>query len=288
MLPGALTGADLVVQASRRFAEAGVPEALRDARRLFAHAADVAPGRLTLVLPEPVDGELADTFEGLVLRRLRREPVSHILGRRSFYGREFIVTPDVLDPRPETETLVEVALAEPFGTVLDLGTGSGCILLTLLAENPNCTGQGTDLSPEAVEVARRNAEALDLGERATILVSDWAAQVTAGFDLIVSNPPYVAEAEMADLAPEVRDWEPRAALTDEGDGLSAYREIALTAPDLLHPGGRLLVEIGPSQAEEVSRMFREAGLDAVTTISDMDGRDRVVAARAPRGEEMPF
>jgi release factor glutamine methyltransferase len=205
------------------------------------------------------------------------------VGARAFWGREFRVTRDVLDPRPETETLVALALAEPFARVLDLGTGSGCILVTLLAERPGARGVGTDISPEALLIAGENAARHGVEERVVLTPSDWFADIGGRYDLIVSNPPYIAEGEMAGLAPEVRDFEPRGALTDEGDGLGAYRVLAAGAPGHLAPGGRLLVEIGPTQGAAVSRLFAEAGLERVAVHPDLDGRDRVVAARRPEG-----
>ncbi|MGP6085611.1 peptide chain release factor N(5)-glutamine methyltransferase [Antarctobacter jejuensis] len=274
-------GSDLLSRATAQLVEAEVPDPGRDARRLLAHVLKVPAGRLTLFLPEPVDPAQAEDFLTLICRRAAREPVSHLTGRRQFYGREFIVTPDVLDPRPETETLIEVALSEPFATVLDLGTGTGCILLTLLAEREGGVGIGTDLSAEALEVAFWNRNALQLEQRAALRRGSWFDALKPGedgFDLIVSNPPYIAVSEMPFLSPEVRGHEPRLALTDEADGLSAYRAILSGFNAFLAPGGRLAVEIGASQGMAVSRLFAAAGLRGVRVIPDLDGRDRVVVA----------
>jgi len=273
------TGSALLAQAVRALAEAGVDDPARDARRLLAHAAGVEAGRLTLILPEKVDEAARAAFEDAVARRAARVPVAQITGRRAFYGRDVAVTADVLDPRPETETLVEACLAEPFGTVLDLGTGSGCILLTLLAEMPEATGVGVDASAAACEVARGNAVRFGVADRGRIAVSDWFAEVEGVFDLIVANPPYIAEAEMAALAPEVRDHEPHMALTDGGDGLGAYRAILGRAGAHLAPGGRIVLEIGPDQATEVRGIARAAGFGASRVVVDLDGRDRVVILR---------
>jgi release factor glutamine methyltransferase len=193
------------------------------------------------------------------------------------------VTRDVLDPRPETETLVALALAEPFTRVLDLGTGSGCILVSLLAERHAAQGVGTDVSPAALLIAGENAAWHGVAERVILTPSDWFGDIGGQYDLIVSNPPYIAAHEMAGLSPEVRDHEPRGALTDEADGLTAYRAIAEGAGRFLVPGGRLLVETGPTQGPAVSRLFAGAGLEAVAVHPDLDGRDRVVSARRPRG-----
>lgn len=274
-----MSWAPVLRDAVARLTAAGVPDAPRDARALLAHALGLAPDRLTLHLPDPPDPVAADRFAGLVAAREARAPVSHLTGQRLFWGRSFRVTPAVLDPRPETETLVALALAEPFSRVLDLGTGSGCILLSLLADRPDATGLGADLSVNALAVAQDNAACLGVQDRVAFVRSDWCAAVPGRFDLIVSNPPYIAAAEMPDLAPEVRDHEPHLALTDGVDGLTAYRTIAVQAPGHLAPGGRLLVEIGPTQGAAVAALFAAAGLADVRIHPDLDGRDRVVAAR---------
>ena len=271
------TGSVLLAKGVRQLTDAGVPDAPRDARRLLAHAVGVEAGRLTLILPEPVTQEAEARFAALLQRRAGREPVSHLLGYREFYGRRFKVTRNVLDPRPETEILIEVALQDAFASVIDLGTGSGCILLTLLAEMPEARGVGTDLSEDACRVAEDNMHALDLGERAAILRISWADGIEGQVDLVVSNPPYIGLDEMDSLSPEVHDHEPHMALTDGGDGLSAYREISQQAAGLLRVGGRLIVEIGPTQAVAVAQMFADNGFEKVRVIQDLDGRDRVVS-----------
>lgn len=263
--------------AAARLMMAGVEDPMGDARRLLAHAMGVAPDRLTLHLRDDPAPQAMEAFEAIVAARAERRPVSHLVGYRHFRGRRFRVTPDVLDPRPETEVLVDLALAEPFGRVLDLGTGSGCILLTLLAERPEAIGIGTDISPQALEVARDNA--VRLGVTAGFAPSDWFAAVEGQFDLIVSNPPYIAGDEMEGLAPEVLH-EPRIALTPGGDGLDAYRAIAAGVAGHLAPGGRLLVEIGPRQGRAVAGLLDGAGLAEIAVLPDLDGRDRVVRARA--------
>ena len=271
------TGSVLLAKGVRQLNDAGVPDAPRDARRLLAHAVGVEAGRLTLILPEPVTQEAEARFAALLQRRAGREPVSHLLGYREFYGRRFKVTRNVLDPRPETEILIEVALQDAFASVIDLGTGSGCILLTLLAEMPEARGVGTDLSEDACRVAEDNMHALDLGERAAILRTSWADGIEGQVDLVVSNPPYIGLDEMDGLSPEVHDHEPHMALTDGGDGLSAYGEISQQAAGLLRIGGRLIVEIGPTQAVAVAQMFSDNGFEKVRVIQDLDGRDRVVS-----------
>ncbi|MGR3269442.1 peptide chain release factor N(5)-glutamine methyltransferase [Thalassococcus profundi] len=281
-----MTGSEALAAATRALTAAGIPDAGRDARRLLAHVLKVPAGRLTLFLPEPVPPDLGVIYNVLIERRCERVPVSHLTGRRLFYGRDFLVTPEVLDPRPETETLIEAALAAPFANVLDLGTGSGCIVLTLVAETPGSRGMGVDISPEALNVAYWNRNALRLEDRVRLATGHWYEAVDppgSRFDLVVSNPPYIARVEMPDLAPEVRDHEPALALTDGADGLSAYRAIAAGAAAHLLPGGRLLVEIGPTQATEVTAILAAQGLHKLRVIPDLDGRDRVLQAVLPGG-----
>lgn len=276
-----MRAADALRAAVPRLAAAGIDEAARDARRLLAHAMAIDPARLTLHLPDPLPPEAAARFEAALAARVARQPVGQIVGERLFWGRRFRVTRDTLDPRPETEGLIEAALAEPFATVLDLGTGTGCIAVTLLAERPVAHGIATDLSPAALAVAAENAAALGVASRLELRLSDWFAAVPERVDLILSNPPYIAADEMAALAPEVRLWEPHLALSPGGDGLDAYRAIARGAPAHLRPGGRLLLEIGAAQGRAVAGLVEAAGLARVSVLPDLDGRDRLVSARLP-------
>lgn len=274
------TLADLVRQATTDLERSGIDTAAREARLLVAMAANIPADRVNLSLNETVRPEVEQVLAELLERRGQRRPLSHITGVRAFFRHEFMVTGDVLDPRPETETLVEAALAGPFDHVLDIGTGSGCILLSLLAARPRASGVGTDLSAAALDVARVNAARLDVAERCLFLNASWFEGVEGRYDLIVSNPPYVAIEEMAGLAPELHH-EPRMALTDEGDGLSAYRVIVPGAVAHLKPGGRLMVEIGWQQGAAVADLFGHAGFDGVRILPDLDGRDRVVVGVWP-------
>ena len=275
-----MTGAEALRAALPRLQAAGVEGAARDLRLLLAFAIGIPPDRLTPVLADALSGAAAARFEAAVSARVSRQPVSQIVGGRLFWGRWFRVTPDVLDPRPETETLIAAALDGEFSRVLDLGTGSGAILITLLAERAGATGTGVDLSPKALSVATANAAALSVAGRATFLQSDWLSAVRGRFDLVVANPPYIAEAELPALSPEVRLWEPRLALTPGGDGLDACRSILRDVRSVLVPGGRILLETGASQGDAVAALCQTAGLQAVTVLQDMDGRDRVVSAFA--------
>jgi release factor glutamine methyltransferase len=276
-----MTAAEAMVAAMARLRAAGVPDPARDARLLLAHAAKVDAARVTLIAPEDIAPEIAERYDHLVSLRAVRVPVSQLIGAREFYGRRFDISRDVLDPRPETESLVEAALAEPFERVLDLGTGSGCILVTLLAERAEATGLGIDLSEAACLQASANAVLHGVADRMSVQQSDWFEKVEGRFDLIVSNPPYLAASEMGQVSPEVRDHEPRLALTDEADGLTAYRVIAAQAQAYLTVQGRVMVEIGWKQGDDLLRIFDAQGWGEVAILPDLDGRDRVLCASKP-------
>jgi release factor glutamine methyltransferase len=269
--------------------QAGIATPELDARLLLCHAAGLSHEAYAADAGGAVQPAARTRFDDAIARRLRREPVSRITGTREFYGRPFAIAPQALDPRPDTETLIEAALAlvERRGwrdkklSVLDLGTGTGCILVTLLAELPQAQGLGTDLSPGALALAAANAERLGVGARATFVVADWLDGIGGPYHLILSNPPYLASGEIAGLAQEVACYDPLLALDGGADGLDAYRRIAARAPMVLAESGRLLVEIGAGQAADVQDIVRAAGLklDADYPVSrDLAGRPRVVAA----------
>ncbi len=275
----ATTVAAALARAVRALDAAGIEGAPRDARLLAAEALGIAPDRLTLALPDPMPRAAADRLCVLTDRRAGGMPVARILGRRDFWGRTFRVTPDVLDPRPETETLVALALAGPAGRVLDLGTGSGCILVSILAERAKARGTGSDLSEAALAVARDNAGRHGVADRADFVRADWWSGIAGRFDLIVSNPPYIAAAEMAGLAPEVVAHDPAMALSPGGDGLDAYRAIASGAAAHAAPGARLLLETGRGQGADVAAILARAGLGDIAIHPDLNGHDRVVSAK---------
>jgi release factor glutamine methyltransferase len=274
-------GAALAIGA-RSLRDGGIEHSRREARLLMAFVRGQAPEK---VFAEP-DAELQPAAEALFLSLIRRrtdgEPLSHIVGRREFWGLDFAVGPDVLDPRADTETVVALALeqvadrAAPL-RVLDLGTGSGCILLALLHELPSATGLGVDRSTAALNVAVGNAHALGLTDRARFIESDWAAAVEGRFDLVVSNPPYIPSADIAGLAPEVARHEPRLALDGGPDGLEAYRRIAAALPSLLAAGGIATVELGAGQADDVAAIFAAAGAPEVARRRDLGGHVRALA-----------
>ena len=272
-----MTAQSALVAAVQSLKAAGVDDPARDARRLLCHALDIDSSRLTLALGEEMTKDAKKLFGDLITRRITREPVSQILGYRDFYGQRFEVTRDVLDPRPETETLVETVLGLDFQTILDIGTGSGCILLSLLATRVGSTGMGVDVSQSALTVAKRNAQALGLFERVEFAHSNWFEAVEGLFDVIVSNPPYIDEKEWETLEPEPKDWEPKLALTPGVDGLAPYRVIAAVAPRHLTKDGWLAVEIGWRQGDAVKDIVEDSGFSDVRVIQDLGGRDRVVA-----------
>jgi len=269
----------------------GIESPRLDAEHILAHVLGV--GRLEMYLQHErplTSGEL-DAFRPLLKRRAKREPLQYVLGRQSFRSLEIEVGPAVLIPRPETESLVEEVLGwararagdDPTLLGLDVGTGSGAIALSLLAEGPFARFVGVDVSPDAVETARRNAEAHGLQTRFETRIGATFTAVATGerFDAIVSNPPYVAEGQRADLAPEIVDWEPGVALFGGADGLEVIREIARGAAARLRPGGLLALEVGLGQAETVASLVEEYGLVGARVRKDLAGRPRVVLASAP-------
>ena len=252
-----------------------------DARLLLEAAAPVSRADIIADPHRVLSADAEARLEAFVARRARREPVSLILGRKGFWTLLLGVSSGVLTPRPETESILDVVLplfpAEQAFSVLDLGVGSGAIVLSILAERPRATGLGIDVSEEALAVARDNAAQLGLASRLALLRSDWTAGLEAeSFDLVVSNPPYIATAEIETLAPEVRDHDPRLALDGGPDGLAAYRRLAPEIMRVLRAGGRFAVEIGASQAAAVVALFTAAGASEIATHKDLAERDRVV------------
>ena len=272
-------------EAERRLAEAGIESARLDAQILIAAVLGGDPGALRFAEDRPVESRDGLRIENFLRRRAKtREPVSRILGTREFWSLDFRITPAVLDPRPDSETLIEAALtyfpnrAAPLA-VLDLGTGSGCLLLAALSEYPNAAGLGVDASEKALAVAAENAGRLGLDERVELRKSDWAGAVPEAFDLVLCNPPYIAESDRAALAPEVARHDPPAALFAGPDGLDAYRAILPDLARLLAPAGRAVFEIGATQAAAVSEVARAAGLEVVAIKRDLAGRDRCVVLK---------
>ena len=272
------------VAGARRLAAAGIESPRLDARLLLAHAMNLASDEL-LSSRDASPEELAQYAE-LLERRAAREPAAYIVGEREFWSLPFAVGPGVLVPRPETETLVEEALGafpdreRPF-EVLDLGTGSGCLLISFLVHRPAARGTGVDLSPDALVWARRNAVTLGVSARTRWHQGGWAAAGQQRFDVVFANPPYLAEPEGASLAPEIRLHEPPLALFGGTDGLEAYHALAPVLAASLSPGGQAFVELGSGQAPAVSEIFGRAGLEILRTVADLSGVLRcMVAGRA--------
>ncbi len=292
-----------IAEAQERLALAGIDNPQLDARLLIAHALGVDRAALLTQGEHPLTEEELAKIEPLIARREKREPVARILGMREFWGLPFGLNEATLEPRPDSETLIETALGlVPLrhsrengmpacaGTtekktplrLLDLGTGTGCLLLALLHEWPEATGLGIDLSPRAVEQAQANAQRLGLWPRASFRQGNWLEGIEETFDLIISNPPYIKAEEIRDLAPEVRLFDPPAALDGGEDGLSAYRHLIPRLPALLNPGGALLFEVGLHQAAPVCAFMREAGLTDLSVRRDLAGIERCVTGRKAR------
>jgi release factor glutamine methyltransferase len=253
-----------------------------DARLLLEAAGPVSRADILSDPHRALEADAEARLEAFVVRRERREPVSQILGRKGFWTLMLNVGPQVLSPRPETETILDVVLPafppERAFSVLDLGVGSGAILLSILAERPKAKGLGVDVSEEALAIARDNAAQLGLERRTALLRSDWTAGLAdASFDLVVANPPYIPTADIETLEPEVRNHEPRLALDGGPDGLDAYRLLAPEITRVLRPGGMFAVEIGIGQAQEVTALFQAAGAEALAVHNDLATHPRVVA-----------
>jgi release factor glutamine methyltransferase len=272
---------EAVRRLARYLAAAGVADAGREARLLLRAAANVSASDL-IGAPEAPLGGAAGRVEAFARRRAGGEPLARIEGRRGFWGHEFTVTPDVLDPRGDTETLIEAALAamRPRAgealRVLDFGVGSGAILAALLGEWPRASGLGIDASAAAARVAEANLTALGLAGRAQVRVGEWGAGLAPAFDVIVSNPPYIRSGDIAGLAREVREHDPHLALDGGPDGLAAYRALAPEIARLLAADGRFFLEIGEGQGDEVAAILAAAGLRVDERRRDLGGVERVL------------
>jgi release factor glutamine methyltransferase len=275
----------LMLEARAAFAHLDTPAL--DARLLLQHVTGLSQADLIARSDEPVSDANTKAFRALVERRARHEPVSRIIGAREFYGRQFEVTPDVLDPRADTEVLIEAALAllpqdKPL-RLLDLGTGSGIIAITLLAERPIATALAIDVSDQALEAARRNAA--QNGVTLETKGGSWFEGVEGTFDAILSNPPYIETSDIAGLSRDVRDHDPHVALDGGEDGLQCYRVIASQAGQHLKPSGFVAVEIGAGQADDVVEIFRQNGFVCRSTHRDLAGHTRCLVFNL--AEKMP-
>jgi release factor glutamine methyltransferase len=283
-----MTWKDSLAFAERTLTEDGVEDARTNAEYLAAHVLSLkSRSDLRPKLDQEISDSQANTFSQLVLRRANREPLQYILGEWEFFSLQIIVGPDALIPRPETEILVEQALREAAKmpssvSILDVGTGTGCIALAIAKHLPSASVLGIDVSSGAVELAKKNAELLRLSNASfqvgDIFSNDWLHSIPGKFDLIVSNPPYISQSEFENLEPELNLYEPRIALTDESDGLTFYKRIAEAAPKLLAKRGRLLVEVGFGASVTVEEILRSSGFEVLRSVDDLAGIPRVIVA----------
>jgi len=277
--------ADILLSAADRLRAAGVESPRREARLLLAHVLGLRPEEIVAGNFSLQGVQFRDRFEAALARRAQREPLAYIIGRREFWSLDFEVGPGVLVPRPESEIMVEEALkrfpiADAPLRVLDLGTGSGCLLLAFLSERAEAEGLGVDISEEALGIAKRNAARLGLDGRTQFLRNDWMSALSETWEVIFINPPYIIEGELDGLEPEVSRYEPRTALDGGPDGLCAYRRIAASLRPRLAAGGRVFLEVGQGQAGPVERIFSEKGLDVEGTVFDLAGIPRCLVVIA--------
>jgi release factor glutamine methyltransferase len=275
------TAKELLAKARVRLSETETPSL--DARLLLQHATGLSHSDLVANPSLVVDAEAISKYDAMVARRVLYEPTSRILGVREFYGRAFRVTPDVLDPRADTESVIETCLRILPGDdairILDLGTGSGILALTILAELPNATGVATDVSVDALCVAQSNASALGVAARLTFVESSWFSHVQGAFDLVVSNPPYIPAGDIFGLDQEVQNYDPHLALVGGEDGLECYRMIAAGSKAHLTDGGAVVLEIGAGQAADVAQIFAKEGFNRFDQNMDLGGHLRCLAFR---------
>jgi release factor glutamine methyltransferase len=274
-----VTIGEALTRAARDLRHAGIERPEAEARILIEAATGRGRGQIIAFPEHPLAGAERILLEGMIARRRAREPISRILGRREFWSMSFAVSPATLDPRPDSETLVASVLAHISDrraklALLDLGTGTGCLLLALLSELPQAQGLGVDASAEAVATAAHNAADLGLAPRATFRLGDWARDISAQFDVIVSNPPYIETTAIEGLAPEVSRYDPHLALDGGADGLAAYRTLIPMAAERLKPGGLLALEIGAGQGGAVRSLALQADLRDLGSAQDLAGTER--------------
>ena len=262
-----------------RLSRSGIEGAARDARILTAYALGTPISELSLKVDELVSDQIISEIEKLILRRIDREPVSKILGRREFWGRLFSISENVLDPRADTETLIDFIIEKPVKSVLDLGTGSGVIAVTLACEWTEVQVTAIDISEDALSLAKINAEKYNVQDKIHFLKSDWFERVTGSFDLIISNPPYIGLVEQDKISAEVIKYDPKIALFAGRDGLDAYKKIIPSLPKFLNPNGFVALETGASQSYQVKNMMNAVGFIDAKIVKDLSGKDRSVVAK---------
>ena len=259
----------------------GISDSARESKKILAFAINYEYSNLNTLQEFKISKELKFKFNALIEQRVSGTPISKIIGKKLFFNSEFFVNENVLDPRPETEVLVSVALEKNFSTVLDLGTGTGCIVISLLKERSHAVGVSVDISQECLAVAKINAERNGVVERVKFLQSDWFSNVNSRFDLIVSNPPYVGLDEMENLSREVKNFDPQIALFGGRDGLNCYNQIFNDVVRFLKPGGRFITEVGYTQSALVKKLFFNNGFINIKVTKDLDFNNRVVSGHLP-------
>lgn len=275
-----MTVQELLTASQAKLRECGISDPVRDARLLLADCLELRTQNLNLLDNSCISEIKISKFWRMINERCKRKPVSKILGYRSFWGRDFEINENVLDPRGDTETLIELILDCNFENMLELGTGSGAIAITILAERPEVTCVATDISQYALNTARTNSKRHGVQSRLKLLYSNWFDKISGSFDIIVSNPPYISSKEYAQLSAEVLKYDPKISLTLGGDGLEAYREILSQALEKLSKNGHIFLEIGYTQANAVGHLFKEAGFQQIKVHKDLGSRDRVISAKA--------
>ena len=270
---------EVLVDTTIKLSRSGIEGAARDARVLSAFVLEIPISELSLRINEQVSGKTTSKLEKLILRRIHREPISKILGRREFWGRMFSLNENVLDPRGDTETLIDFVIEKPVKSVLELGTGSGAIAVTLACEWKEVHVTAVDISEDALSLAKINAEKFNVQNKIDFLKSDWFEAVKGPFDLIISNPPYIGLAEQDELSDEVIKYDPEIALFAGRDGLDAYKRIIPSLPKFLKPDGFVALETGASQSNQVKNMMNAVGFIDVKIVKDLFGKDRLVAAK---------
>ena len=272
---------NLFIFGRERLKEVGISNGARESKKILAFVTNHEYSALNWMQEFKISKELKFKFIDLIEQRVSGAPISKIIGKRLFFNSEFFVNKNVLDPRPETEVVVSVALEKNFSTVLDLGTGTGCIVISLLKERPDVVGVSVDISKECLNVAKINAETNGVLDRVKFIHSDWFSNVTSRFDLIVSNPPYIGLSELNDLSREVKNFDPKVALFGGRDGLNCYEAIFNDVSRFLNPGGRLITEVGYTQSSIVKKFFLNSGFIDIKVTKDLDLNNRVVSGHLP-------
>ena len=272
---------NLFIFGRERLKEVGISNAARESKKILAFVTNHEYSALNWMQEFKISKEIKFKFIDLIEQRVSGAPISKIIGKRLFFNSEFFVNENVLDPRPETEVVVSVALEKNFSTVLDLGTGTGCIVISLLKERPDVVGVSVDVSEECLNVAKINAETNGVLDRVKFIHSDWFSNVTSRFDLIVSNPPYIGLSELNDLSREVKNFDPKVALFGGRDGLNCYEAIFNDVSRFLNPGGRLITEVGYAQSSIVKKFFLNSGFIDIKVTKDLELNNRVVSGHLP-------